>query len=79
MYYPTSEHEKAAEKVTAHFSKVSEVDSVLLTCSCARGKASPDSCLDMAVLVKAEISTDTMNEINKKAARLRELSNMYLV
>lgn len=33
---------------------MAEIDAVLLVSSCARGKASPDSCLDIAVLVRPE-------------------------
>ncbi|MBN2444003.1 MAG: nucleotidyltransferase domain-containing protein [Spirochaetales bacterium] len=64
-YYPTHEHEKAAEKVVEYFSKLREVDSVVLTCSCARGKASPDSCLDMAVLIKPEVTKENIAGIQK--------------
>jgi len=53
--YPTLQHKKAAERIVDLFSKNSEVQAVLLTCSCARGKATRDSCLDIAVLVKPEI------------------------
>ena len=48
--YPTPEHAEAAEAVVAFFAPRPEVDAVLLICSCARGKATPDSCLDVAVL-----------------------------
>ncbi len=49
--YPTPEHAHAAEAVVEFFSGLPEPDAVLLTCSCARGKASRDSCLDVSVLV----------------------------
>ena len=52
--YPTVEHERAAEKVVAFFSQLPDVAAINLTCSCARGKASRDSCLDMMVLVQPE-------------------------
>jgi hypothetical protein len=48
--YPTPEHEKAALEVMQFFSRRLEVEAVLLTCSCARGRAAPDSCLDFALL-----------------------------
>jgi hypothetical protein len=48
--YPTPEHSKAADAVVTFFSQQLQVDAVLLICSCARGKATPDSCLDVAVL-----------------------------
>ncbi len=49
--YPTPEHARAAQAVVELFSAVPEAEAVLLTCSCARGKASRDSCLDVSVLV----------------------------
>ena len=48
--YPTQQHERAAEAITAWFGSRPETQAVLLTNSCARGKATPDSCLDMLVL-----------------------------
>lgn len=51
--YPTPEHARAAEAVVQFFARLPETDAVLLTCSCARGKASRDSCLDVSVLVPA--------------------------
>ncbi len=51
-YYPTLLHEKAANKMVEIFSRDKSVMSILLTCSCARGKASKDSCLDICLIVK---------------------------
>ena len=48
--YPTSEHAAAAAQVTDFFAGFGDVAAVLLVGSCARAKASPDSCLDLAVL-----------------------------
>jgi hypothetical protein len=50
--YPTREHEDAAVYVTDFFSKQDCVDAVLLTGSCARGKAVPGSCVDISVLLE---------------------------
>jgi hypothetical protein len=49
--YPTPQHAAAAAAVTHYFQALPGVEAVLLVNSCARGKAVPDSCLDMAVLV----------------------------
>ena len=49
-HYPTPEHEAAAAAITGFFRGREGVRAVLLTNSCARGKASRDSCLDMAIL-----------------------------
>ena len=47
--YPSAEHKRAAEAVVGFFSG-QEVDAVILTCSCARGKAVRGSCLDVSIL-----------------------------
>ena len=52
--YPTAQHERAAQAIVRFFSAFPSVRAVLLTGSCARGKASADSCLDVAVLVPSE-------------------------
>src|SRR5204863_8924472 len=44
--YPTDAHERAAVEITQFFAERAETEAVLLTNSCARGKATPDSCLD---------------------------------
>ncbi len=49
--YPTFEHEQASRTVVDFFSKVPEVEDIVLTGSCARGKATNDSCLDIMVLL----------------------------
>ncbi|HET6453675.1 MAG TPA: hypothetical protein VFI02_04670 [Armatimonadota bacterium] len=49
--YPTAEHEAAAHAAVDFFAGKPETQAVLLTCSCAREKASRDSCLDITVLV----------------------------
>ena len=48
--YPSPQHRQAAEDITAFFGEQPGVDAVVLTNSCARGKATVDSCLDMQVL-----------------------------
>jgi predicted nucleotidyltransferase len=49
--YPTPEHERAAAAIVRFFAGRDGVEAVLLTNSCARGRATRDSCLDMVVLV----------------------------
>ncbi|MBN2086680.1 MAG: hypothetical protein JW748_15810 [Anaerolineales bacterium] len=63
--YPTKEHEQAAARVVEMFSRQPDVEAVLLTCSCARGKAAPDSCLDIAVLVKPETLKDHGKDLGR--------------
>jgi predicted nucleotidyltransferase len=45
--YPTPEHQRAAEAITEYFISKYKIDAVLLVNSCARAKATPDSCLDI--------------------------------
>jgi hypothetical protein len=52
--YPTPQHERAAIEITSFFAEHQDTQAVLLTNSCARGKATRDSCLDMHVLTKTE-------------------------
>jgi predicted nucleotidyltransferase len=52
--YPTLEHRKAAEAFVEFFTANYQIDAVLLVNSCARGKATRDSCLDIVVLAQPE-------------------------
>ena len=53
--YPTVAHELAAKEITGFFASRPETDAVLLVNSCARGKATVDSCLDMQVIAPSEV------------------------
>jgi len=64
--YPSREHEWASKAVVDFFSAWDEVEAVLLTCSCARGKATSDSCLDIAVLAPPEVLSNTKVEWEKR-------------
>ena len=63
MQFPTEFHEKTAKEISEYFSKIDDVKAVLLTCSCARGKATMDSCLDMAILFLPELEMIKRTEI----------------
>lgn len=57
--YPTSEHEQATAAIVDFLTASSATEAVLLVNSCARGKASRDSCLDIIVLVTPEVDLST--------------------
>jgi len=59
--YPTPEHQTAAETIVDYFVSNYKIDAVLLVNSCARGKATRDSCLDIVVLAKPEASRSPLN------------------
>jgi len=66
--YPSQEHERAAEAITSYFAALEEADAVLLMNSCARGKATVDSCLDVQVIVSPEAVDDIDKEWRRHAA-----------
>ena len=57
--YPTLEHQKAAEAIVDFFVSRHKIDAVLLVNSCARGKATRDSCLDIITLAQPDPSRST--------------------
>lgn len=79
-YYPTSQHENAANRLVEIFSKDKKVMSILLACSCARGRASKDSCLDVYIIVKTKSdikkTEHKFKEIHKKDKTFIELANI---
>ena len=63
--YPSPQHELSAQAVTRFFAAQPGVAAVLLTCSCARGKASKDSCLDIAILLQPELPGARLDELRR--------------
>lgn len=63
--FPTSEHEAAALSAVGFFRGNPYVSAVLLTCSCARGQASRDSCLDMLTLLAPGTTAEARAELER--------------
>ena len=61
--YPTPEHQEAAEAITKYFASNYKIDAVLLVNSCARGKATRDSCLDIIMLAKPDVSRSSLKAL----------------
>jgi len=61
--YPTQEHQRAAETIVDFFVSNYKIDAVLLVNSCARGKATRDSCLDIVMLAKPDLSRSPLSEL----------------
>ena len=61
--YPTLEHRRAAETIVDFFVSNYNIDAVLLVNSCARGKATRDSCLDIVTLSKPDPSRSQLGEL----------------
>jgi len=61
--FPTRLHQDTAGIASEFFQNISEVDTVLVTNSCARGQATAESDLDMAILVQPETDSNKVSEI----------------
>jgi len=75
--YPTTAHENAAGAIVDFFSRWPETEAVLLVNSCARGKASKDSCLDINVLVKPEVLAGEGNRLNREWEALYSTERLF--
>jgi hypothetical protein len=75
--YPTEAHQRAAAAITEYFARREETDAVLLVCSCARGKATADSCLDMQVIVPTDCVTTVEADWLRFAAGNATLAELY--
>ena len=61
--YPTPEHQEAAEAITEYFVSNFRIDAVLLVNSCARGKATRDSCLDIIMLARPDQTRSQLSDL----------------
>ena len=61
--YPTPEHQTAADAIVEFFVSNYKIDAVLLVNSCARGKATRDSCLDIVMLAKPDPSRSQLSAL----------------
>ena len=61
--YPTPEHQAAADLIVDFFVSNYKIDAVLLVNSCARGKATRDSCLDIIVLAQPDSSRSQLSDL----------------
>ncbi len=62
--FPTKLHQDTAELVRDYFLTISNVDTVLVVNSCARGRAVPESDLDFAILVNPDTATNEIKNIH---------------
>lgn len=70
--YPTPEHEATARIVVDHFSRQPATEAILLVGSCARSKAVPGSCVDIAVLVRAEVTSEERTVLEQDWQRVHD-------
>ena len=75
--YPTAEHERASKAIVSFFSKVPDVEAVILTGSCARGRATKDSCLDIMVLLPPKASARKRSRLERRWSDFYENSAVF--
>lgn len=75
--YPSREHEQASKVISDFFSDQQGVEAVILYGSCARGKASKDSCLDIVVLVSPEAFSSARGELEQCWRNLYESQEVF--
>jgi len=66
LHFPTELHKAAIESIRDFFVKEAHVDTILLTNSCARGKATTDSDIDFAILVKPLTPVEAIDMLERK-------------
>lgn len=66
LAFPTALHRRAAEQIVAFFDAAPEVAAVLLVNSLARGVATPESDLDIAVLVQPDAPPDAVAALDRR-------------
>jgi predicted nucleotidyltransferase len=64
MIFPTALHQEATEVIKAFFLQQQNIDTILLVNSMARGKATPESDIDIAVLASQTMSENEITELN---------------
>src|SRR5688572_32527627 len=74
--YPTPEHKAAADVIVDFFTSNFKIDSVLLVNSCARGKATRDSCLDIIMLAKPDPSRSQLSDLQAGWDELEKSNNV---
>ncbi len=75
--YPSEEHERASKTIASFFSAFPDVEAVILTGSCARGKATRDSCLDIAVLVPSKVLSTKKAVLEKQWCKFYEKEAVF--
>jgi len=77
--YPTVEHKRASEVIVHFFSGCPDVEAIILKGSCARGKATPDSCLDIAVLMPPEVFLTEKDTLEQQWNILYERGEVFRI
>lgn len=75
--FPTQMHQQAAEAIVAFFQPRAGVDAMLLVNSCARGVATPESDLDIAVLVSPSLPPVERQALEQQWQQFRDSAAVF--
>jgi predicted nucleotidyltransferase len=64
--FPTEQHASAAEAIAAAFGADEQVDTILITNSCARGRATPESDLDLVLLTRSGATPEDVKALEAR-------------
>lgn len=77
LAFPTPQHQQVAETAGVFFVAQPEVDTVLVVNSCARGVATADSDVDMAVLVNEDLTPSQITQLEAKWVEWNEGQSIF--
>jgi predicted nucleotidyltransferase len=66
VLFPTDTHARAADAIVKRFRDAAQVQAILLVNSVARSRATPDSDLDMAILVAPDLPLESKNALEQQ-------------
>ncbi len=75
--YPTPAHKNASLSVVEYFSGEKIVKSILLTCSCARGRATKDSCLDISILADRSADSKEITNLQNRWEKFQQAEPVF--
>ena len=76
--FPTTLHQQVAELIRNYLLEIPAVDTVLVVNSCARGKATPESDLDFAILIKPGMALTQKTDLENSYAAYLETQPAFL-
>ncbi len=76
--YPSLAHQEAARAVVTHFQQMIDTEAVLLVNSCAHGRATIDSSLDMIVYIDSDALTSNCQQLKDRWLDFYQTDNRFV-
>jgi predicted nucleotidyltransferase len=75
--FPTEIHQRTTEELLEFLQDQPEIEAVLLIGSCARGRASKDSCVDIGILIPPKLSSREKTMLQDRVREFLDNSQTY--